>query len=500
MASFSKSVKKDTDQPYLFEAQRIVNSLIRVFDSSLSSVSASPRTTASKFACVCFDLDGTLWDTMATLRQAHVLLFEKYPHLTMTESQRWESIQALQTQFPHQKHDWSFLRKQLFKQLNPSDTSNSILDAQWEFWLKCRNTPVFFPGVVGMLERLRRQYPKLRLGAVTDGNADVRRIPKLAQMFDFSIRAEEVGCAKPDPAVFAAAIKASGIHPRDTLFVGDSFEKDIAGAKRAGMAVGWVTSSENNNLTNNELEFEPDFIGQSVVDILDRVMPNIRDGHVDSGSNGQSDSSMDVPAGPAPSERLLWWELNQSDRLAPEQARLLPVCISGKVAKGYQRGRQIGTPTANIDPAEARVYSEGTKRVVSADVLPNGVYYGFATVGHASSKGAVYKAAMSVGFNPFFGNDKKTVEPFLFDYPTRKDLDGKDEETLIEFYGAELRIVIAGYLHKMGEFAGKFDELIQSIEDDKRVSRARLDHPKNACLAKMSFLDQNHPIEESNRE
>jgi len=60
----------------------------------------------------------------------------------------------------------------------------------------------------------------------------------------------------------------------------------------------------------------------------------------------------------------------------------------------------------------------------------SGVYFGWAGL---STRG-VYKMVMSIGWNPYFDNTEKTVEPWLLhDF-------GED------FYGEELRLAIVGYI------------------------------------------------------
>ena len=44
-----------------------------------------------------------------------------------------------------------------------------------------------------------------------------------------------VGAAKPDPAIFTAALERTGARPEDAVHVGDSLEKDVAGARAAGI-------------------------------------------------------------------------------------------------------------------------------------------------------------------------------------------------------------------------------------------------------------------------
>jgi putative hydrolase of the HAD superfamily len=44
-----------------------------------------------------------------------------------------------------------------------------------------------------------------------------------------------LGVEKPHPESYAAAIEAAGCEPVEILFVGDTYEADVAGPERAGM-------------------------------------------------------------------------------------------------------------------------------------------------------------------------------------------------------------------------------------------------------------------------
>jgi riboflavin kinase/FMN adenylyltransferase len=72
-----------------------------------------------------------------------------------------------------------------------------------------------------------------------------------------------------------------------------------------------------------------------------------------------------------------------------------PYAVRGTVVKGFQRGRTIGVPTANLDCGEQLVPAEG-------------VYVGRSTV-----DGARYPAAVSIGRLPTFGDDRLQFEAHL---------------------------------------------------------------------------------------
>jgi FMN phosphatase YigB (HAD superfamily) len=76
------------------------------------------------------------------------------------------------------------------------------------------------------------------LGALTNGNADVFRLP-LGRHFRFAFSAEALGASKPAPGHFEAALRAADVTPGRALHVGDHLEHDVLGARRAGMTAVW---------------------------------------------------------------------------------------------------------------------------------------------------------------------------------------------------------------------------------------------------------------------
>ena len=74
-----------------------------------------------------------------------------------------------------------------------------------------------------------------------------------------------------------------------------------------------------------------------------------------------------------------------------------PHYASGEVIKGFDRGsRELGIPTANYPFEIVQDLPEAYNQ---------GVYYGWAQV----DNGPVYKMVMSIGTNPYYNNEKKTM-------------------------------------------------------------------------------------------
>ncbi len=49
------------------------------------------------------------------------------------------------------------------------------------------------------------------------------------------VTSSEVGCGKPDPRIFQAALRRAGARPEEAVYVGDQYRIDVAGARSARM-------------------------------------------------------------------------------------------------------------------------------------------------------------------------------------------------------------------------------------------------------------------------
>lgn len=102
-----------------------------------------------------------------------------------------------------------------------------------------------FPGVYGMLERLRDQYS---LGLLSDAQRcytepEIREL-KLDWFFDLMLLSSDHGHRKPEPKYFRQALDSLGVRASDAVYVGDNPQRDLVGAKRAGMRMVLVRSTD----------------------------------------------------------------------------------------------------------------------------------------------------------------------------------------------------------------------------------------------------------------
>ena len=89
-----------------------------------------------------------------------------------------------------------------------------------------------------------RKHP---MAVITNGSKSQRdKIEALeaSRYFEAVFISGEVGIAKPDPRIFRQALSRLNTAPGQSVFVGDSMEHDIAGARNAGMMTVYIMKGE----------------------------------------------------------------------------------------------------------------------------------------------------------------------------------------------------------------------------------------------------------------
>ncbi|KAK3303485.1 riboflavin kinase [Chaetomium strumarium] len=157
-----------------------------------------------------------------------------------------------------------------------------------------------------------------------------------------------------------------------------------------------------------------------------------------------------------------------------------PLHMSGRVISGFGRGsKELGIPTANLPVDDASTPWIST--------TPSGVYFGWASLNlppthpdyilptvnvdnnnnnkrraAANANGfAVYPMVMSIGYNPFYKNTVRSAEVHVL-HSFRAD-----------FYGAEMRLLITGFIREERDYSG-LEALIADINFDCDVAKRSL--------------------------
>jgi riboflavin kinase/FMN adenylyltransferase len=122
-----------------------------------------------------------------------------------------------------------------------------------------------------------------------------------------------------------------------------------------------------------------------------------------------------------------------------------PHRVEGVVVRGAQRGRELGYPTANVETLP--------HTAIPAD----GVYAGWLT-----AAGERMPAAISVGTNPTFDGESRTVEAYAID------------RVGLELYGLHVAVDFLAYLRGMEKF-DSVDALLVRMADDVKRARELVD-------------------------
>jgi len=128
---------------------------------------------------------------------------------------------------------WYLFYSHLLPELGVDD--NALRDALVNATRISANWCDIRPGTRETLQRLGRRYPLAVISNADGKIADVLNRCGIADCFRQIIDSGLVGYEKPHPAIFKAALRAMNVSPEQSLYVGDVFSVDYAGATRAGM-------------------------------------------------------------------------------------------------------------------------------------------------------------------------------------------------------------------------------------------------------------------------
>ncbi|WP_353313736.1 HAD family hydrolase [Candidatus Albibeggiatoa sp. nov. NOAA] len=220
---------------------------------------------------ICFDLDDTLWPVDSVIRHAENALrqwfYRYYPRIpqNFSISDMQAMRQELLREQPELYANLHELRRINIKQVvNAVGYDEAIIEPALDIFDNARHKVKPYHDVIPALERLYKNYT---LCALTNGTADVKRIDKLARFFTVSLRAGDVGHAKPHPALFETACQRCEVEPEQVLHIGDHVDSDVLGALQAGMHAIWM----NRKKQDWNAEHQPHAIIHSLEE-LDNVL------------------------------------------------------------------------------------------------------------------------------------------------------------------------------------------------------------------------------------
>ena len=197
------------------------------------------------FKLLLIDIDDTICNSSeayeAALSKCYLFLKKKFPLLekehffeAYKKAKNEIHIELNGTASMHNR----FLYFQRLFELFGLTLDPDVLDDVTElYWNETYRNIRLYSGVKKSLEILKAN--NLKIGIVSDlvAHIQIKKLRKLriADYIDFIVTSEEAGKEKPHPSIFLLALQKASCLPHEAVMVGDSFEKDIAGAKHIGM-------------------------------------------------------------------------------------------------------------------------------------------------------------------------------------------------------------------------------------------------------------------------
>ena len=91
-----------------------------------------------------------------------------------------------------------------------------------------------------VLLELKEHYPMVLVSNFYGNISTVLKEFGFDGIFGHIVESAVVGVRKPDPQIFTLGVEALGMHANEVLVVGDSYDKDIVAAKKAGCQTIWI--------------------------------------------------------------------------------------------------------------------------------------------------------------------------------------------------------------------------------------------------------------------
>ena len=197
---------------------------------------------------IAFDLDDTLWPCMPTIERAEEALYSwlSYHCPRITSRYSRENMLESRRQFTLQDRrygvDLSLMRREFLRKLaqEAGYDPDPVAQQAFEVFYLARQEVDFYDDVFPVLERLRRRY---RLGAISNGNANVERVG-LGHLIEHSVNAAELQIAKPDKLIYQCLAERFGVRVEQILYVGDHPEYDVVGPLEAGLHAVWMNRED----------------------------------------------------------------------------------------------------------------------------------------------------------------------------------------------------------------------------------------------------------------
>ncbi|MBG9829411.1 HAD family hydrolase [Bacillus wiedmannii] len=220
------------------------------------------------YKAMLFDLDDTLLDRDKAVDKLFLFVLEKC-YEDVSDTVKNNMLQKFK-EYDKREYgisDKTIVLESLFNEFAPKYRlpHNYIQDFWNENFPKCFSID---QNTIHFLNHIKRHF---KIEIITNGSTHRQKAKiintNLNNYFDTIIIFEEVGLSKPDKRIFELALNKLNVQPKNTLFVGDDLEKDIAGCQNANINGIWF----NPHRITNRTEIKP----YSEIDTFDSLLSYI---------------------------------------------------------------------------------------------------------------------------------------------------------------------------------------------------------------------------------
>jgi HAD superfamily hydrolase (TIGR01509 family) len=197
---------------------------------------------------ILFDMGGTLRHAIETSDTVKVDVVRNILALLGSEI----PADSFAEKLTERSNDYSFWARETLIELDEVNLWTKWLLPDWPFdqisklaiplnnlWRDATAKRIIFPEVRKVVLELHRRGYRLGLVSRTVSSLEVPQAfdkLQLSHCFETVILSCVVGIRKPNPAIFNLALADLGVSPHTTAYVGDRPDRDVAGARSAGIA------------------------------------------------------------------------------------------------------------------------------------------------------------------------------------------------------------------------------------------------------------------------
>jgi len=193
---------------------------------------------------VCIDLGDTLIDNSAFNKdkwfRAETKFFAEKGKKISLKQYKKDFHKILQEEIGKKNtriHEFGFILKKISKEYNIKASKREIEEFDKNKWLKITEECNLFPDTIEALTKLKNANKKIFLITNTyKPKVDyILENKKINKFFDLVVISHEIKQPKSTGELFKVILEKFNLNPSQLIVVGDKFEEDIIGAKKAGI-------------------------------------------------------------------------------------------------------------------------------------------------------------------------------------------------------------------------------------------------------------------------